>query len=258
MLRALPLLSVVLFVLIGAVGLAQAEEVFELENGMVLRGTPARETADEVVIRLTGFPDDARITVATSRIVRRQPGTLGRPPAALRPTTSAYTDAPSPGDDSVPRLSGHAWRAPATHILPLEEPSVHREGFLERLHRVAHLAMPTDMTSRGVLAALFFVALLALIGSGARLLEVEGLSLADAALLAGALGFMVLADTLHADELLRADRALWLVPTQAAVWLALALGTLRCGLGKAVLLLAFLLFSLSVVTFAAGAVLVAF
>ena len=48
------------------------------------------------------------------------------------------------------------------------------------------------------------------------------------------------------------------VPFYFMSWLALAFATVRCGFGKSVLLLAFLLFSLGVVTFTAGAVLVAF
>lgn len=258
MLRALPAIAVALLLHLACAAKARAEEVFELENGVVLRGTVARETGTEVVIRLSGFPEDARVTVQAARIVARRAGTLGRPRLPEASTRPAFTDAPSAGDVPLPRFSGRPWSAAAPGLLPLEEPSVQREGFFERLPRVVAMAMPTDGPTRGLLAGLLYGTLLALVLLGGRLLEIEGLNLARAALLSAVLGGLLLADAVFRAALLRADRAPWVVPGQALAWLGVAWTTLRCGAGRAVLLLAFLLFSVGVAGFAAGAVLVAF
>ena len=70
------------------------------------------------------------------------------------------------------------------------------------------------------------------------------------------LGALLMANVFADDYLLRADRAVWVLPLEALAWMTAALLVLRCGLGRAVLLLAFVLFSLGVVVFTAGAVLV--
>ena len=254
-------LAVLVLLLAGTVALAlpaRADEVFVLDNGMVLRGTATKETDREVVVRLSGFSDEARVTVELARIVSRRAGTAGRgmsatPEARLRPT-----DGPSGSDTDVPRLEGPAWVRPGLENEPLEEPGVKHEDYFERLRRVALLAMPGDRPTQAVLGLLYFAALLALVGLGSRLLEIEGVNLARASILATVLGVMVLADAIYRDDLLRADRALWMVPSQALAWLGLAFGLLRCDWAKGILLLAFLLFSLSVVAFAAGSVLVSF
>jgi hypothetical protein len=239
-------------------GVAQADEVFELDNGMVLRGTPVKETGTQVVLKLSGFSDEARITVETARIVHRRPGNRGPGMGPAETTLARATDAPTSGTSDVPRMGTRTWVPPSLEDDTLEEPEVHHEGFFERLRRVALMAMPGDVGTRSALGALFFAALLALVGLGGRLLEIEGLNLPRALVLAGTLGLVVLSDTLYRETLLRADRALWIVPMQAAAWLGLTLALTRCGLGKAVLLLAFLLFSLSVVSFTAGSVLISF
>jgi hypothetical protein len=251
-------LAAALVLLCAWAGTARADEVFELDNGMVLRGTSVRESATEVVVRLSGLSSEARVTVETARIVRRRPGNMGRPAAPTGAPLARATDLPSSGGVDVPSLGARTWTPPTVEAEPLEEPGAHREGFFERLRRVALMAMPNDIATRIALGTLFFAALLALVGLGGRLLEIEGLSLARTGVLAGALGVMVLSDALYRDMLLRADRAPWVVPAQAAVWLALTFGIVRCTVPKAVLLLAFLLFSLAVVSFTAGAVLVAF
>lgn len=255
MIRAL---AAALVLLCAWAGTARADEVFELDNGMVLRGTAVKESATEVVVRLNGFADEARVTVETARIVRRRPGNTGRPVGPVGAPLARATDLPHADGVDVPRLGSRTWTPPSLEAEPLEEPGVHREGFFERLRRVALMAMPNDTLTRIMLGTLFFAALLALLGLGGRLLEIEGLNLLRAGALAGALGVMVLSDALYRDILLRADRALWVVPTQAVAWLVLTFGLVRCTPGKAVLLLAFLLFSLAVVSFTAGAVLVAF
>jgi hypothetical protein len=251
------LLLVAFLALLVAASAARADEVFVLDNGMVLRGTAMSETKSQVVLRLTDFPDDARITVETRRIVQRRPGNVGKPTeVAVRPLLRA-TDTPHGDVGSVPRLSG-PWKPTSVNVEPLEEVAPTHESFAERLRRVVLLAMPQEFTSRVLLGALFFIALLALVGLGGRLLEIEGLNLLRSTLLTLLLGGMVIADVVYRDVLLQADSALWVVPAQVVSWLALVFATVRCTFGKSVLLLAFLLFSLSVVAFTAGAVLVAF
>jgi hypothetical protein len=254
---ALLLAALVGALLFGAAP-ARADEVFVLDNGMVLRGTAMSESKEKVVLRLTDFPDDARITVETNRIVSRRPGTVGK--AVLPPPTpmSRATDVPNGDYASVPRLTAPGWKPTQVTLTPLDDPLPQHESFAERLRRVALMAMPEDVVARGVIAVLFFVALLALVGLGGRLLEIEGLNLLRSSLLAGLLGAIILADFFCRDVLLRADSALWVLPAQAVSWLALTFAIVRCGIGKSVLLLAFMLFSLAVVTFTAGGVLVAF
>jgi hypothetical protein len=228
-----------------------------LDNGMVLRGTAMSETKTQVVLRLTDFPDDARITLETSRIVQRRPGNVGKPVTVATTPLLRATDTPHGDVGGVPRLSG-PWKPATVNVEPLEDVTPTHESFVERLRRVALMAMPQELTSRILLGALFFIALLALVGLGGRLLEIEGLNFVRSSLLTLLLGGMVLADVMYRDVLLEADSALWVVPAQVVSWLALVFATVRCGFGKSVLLLAFLLFSLSVVAFTAGAVLVAF
>jgi hypothetical protein len=248
---------VVLLALFAAAPAARADEVFVLDNGMVLRGTAMSETDKQVVLKLTDFPDDARITVETSRIVNRRPGNIGKPEVPLATAIARATDSPHGDVSSIPRLSG-TWKPTSLEIEPLEDITPPHESFVERLQRVTLMAMPQELAGRLILGGLFFVALLALVGLGGRLLEIEGLNLPRSAVLAAVLGGMVVADTIFRDVLLRADAAIWVVPAQVVAWLGLVFATLHCGFSKSVLLLAFMLFSLAVVTFTAGAVLVAF
>lgn len=256
--RAAPFPVVVLLALLGWALPACAEEVFVLENGSVLRGNAVRETPDGLVIRLSGFADDARVTVATSRIVRRYAGTQGIPPGSGGRPEARPTDLVARPADDLPRFEGRPWTPGPTVSGPVEEPSVQREGFFERLQRVVLMAMPRDPDSRSLLVLLLFGALIALVLLGSRLLEIEGASLATSALLASAFGTLLLAFVVYSETLLRADRALWVMPAASASWMALAWGVLRCGFAKVVLLLAFQVFSLGIVAFTAGAVLVAF
>jgi hypothetical protein len=256
--RPVLLLALLLGALVCGASAARADEVFVLDNGMVLRGTAMNENEKVVVLRLTDFPDDARITVELSRIVTRRPGNVGKPVVPAPSLLSRATDVPYGDPGTVPRLTGPGWNPTHVQLAPLEEAAPQHESFTERLRRVALMAMPEDVLGRSVIAVLFFVALLALVGLGGRLLEIEGLNFLRSAVLAGLLGALILADFFYRDVLLRADAALWVVPAQALSWLALTFALVRCGVGKSVLLLAFMLFSLAVVTFTAGGVLVAF
>ncbi len=255
--RALLSLAVVLLLSVVASSAARADEVFVLDNGMVLRGTAVAQNENGVVIRLADFVEDARVTVAAKRIVKRYDTSAREAtPNALGPMAFA-TDAPIAAGDQPAPFTGRPWNPGAVASAPLEEPSAHTETFFARLRRLGLMALPPDALSRVTIAVLLCGALLALSLLGGRLLEIEGLGPLPAVLLSAAFGTMVIADALYSDLLLRADRALWVLPGQALAFVGLAWGTLRCELGRAVLLLAFMAFSLSVLVFAAGAVLMA-
>jgi hypothetical protein len=250
--RLAPLLGAVLASLALAAP-ARGDEIFVLDSGTVLRGVPIREADGRIVVRLSGFGDDARVTLETSRIVRRfstrEPG-----PKGLRPPPVAAEDAPGEGQPAA------VWTPPALVLdpVPPEEPELDEEGFFERLGRVLGMSVPPDANGRVALLVLVIMALMALVGLGARLVEVEGLTLGRTALLALLLAAILGANLLFEAETLRADRAVWALPLQAALWLVSARLLTRCEFSRAVLLLAFVLFGVLVGLFAAGAVLVSF
>mgnify|MGYP001812913423 FL=1 len=93
---------------------------------------------------------------------------------------------------------------------------------------------------------------------GCRLAEIENLGLDRSTVLASLLGLFLAADLFLHDTLLRADTATWVLPIQAGLWLAVAVPVLRCGFARSVLLFAFVMFSLAVLVFTAGAILVTF
>ena len=257
--RALLSLAAVLLLSVVASPAARADEVFVLDNGMVLRGTAVAQNENGVVIRLADFVEDARVTVAPARIVKRYDTRGWRATSGARGPMAFATDAPAAADagDTPAPYTGRPWNSAVVESAPLDEPSAVHETFFARLRRLGLMALPSDTLSRVTLAVLLCAALLALSLLGGRLLEIEGLGPIPAVLLSAAFGSMVLADTLYSDLLLRADRALWVLPGQALAFVGLAWGTLRCELGRAVLLLAFMGFSLAVLVFAAGAVLMA-
>jgi hypothetical protein len=78
------------------------------------------------------------------------------------------------------------------------------------------------------------------------------------AVLAVLLGGILGADVLWNREMLRADRAIWVLPVQGLGWLTAAMGILRESPGRVILLFAFVLFSLTVAMFTAGAILVSY
>lgn len=239
------------------VGTASADEVVVLDNGTVLRGLAVRELGEAVVLRLTDVGGQgARVTIPHSRIVRRFVSVERGPPrqpAEHLPLVWERGDGATSLASEAPLWAGNQ---PTPADLPLEEPSAKAEGFFHRLARVAVLSIPRDLPGRVGLGGLFFIALLALVGMGGRLAEIETMGYAKASVLALLLGAMLYADILFHGELLRADRAGWVLPLQGVVWLGGALVVLREGLGRAVLLFAFVLFSLAVVIFTAGAILV--
>jgi hypothetical protein len=257
MLRTFLSLAGVLLLTLAASVAARADEVFVLDNGMVLRGTAVGENANGVVIRLTDFVQDARVTVAPARIVKRYDMREGPVRPALAPPMQLATDAPGSTVEAPPSFVARTWDPVALDTAPLEEPSPRNEPFFSRLARLSSMALPVQQGSRILLGCLGLIALLALVLLGGRLLEIEGLGLLRGVAISGVFGLLVLANVLYSDALLRADRALWVLPLEAVSCLFLTCAVLRAGLGRAVLLIGFLCFSLSAVVFAAGAVLMA-
>jgi hypothetical protein len=252
--RSLLVLAALLVLALGADVAVADEEVFELRNGGLFRGTVVEETADEVVVRLTGFDAQSRFTIPRNQIVRR--------------FVSAVYDT-SPGSD--PHVVVTDWSASTTRVDPpppttvapepydaVIDPGPRGEGFFGRLSRVIGGAVPPDATGRGFFVILLLAALTAIVALGGRLAEIESMTLGRTTILALALGALLALDVFHHADVMRADRAAWMLPVQAAAWTALALAVLRCGVPRATLLLAFVLFSIAVTVFCAGAVLVTF
>ena len=142
--------------------------------------------------------------------------------------------------------------------LPGEEPSIRDESFFRRMARVIVLSIPQDIAGQFILGLLLFGALLSLVTLGARVAEIDTMGAARSVLLALLLGGFLTVDVWMSASVLRADRAIWIVPLQGLAWLTGAWVLTRCGFARAVLLFAFVLFSLAVVLFVSGAILVSF
>jgi hypothetical protein len=247
----LPLL--VLFLLVSTAAAARAaEEVFVLDNGSVFRGHVVQDGEQVVRLRLSGFAD-AVVNLERSRIVNRfVPATA--PPAPSRPQTSfddwmASTRSATASDAS--ESDGPA-------RLPEEEPDIHDESFFQRMARVTVLALPSSIGGRLTLGALFLFGVVSLMFLGARMVEVETLTTGIAILLAGLLAGAFAVNVLYYEDMLRADRAPWILPLQGILWLGVASATLRCGFERVFVLFAFVSFSLALAVFAAGAILVSY
>jgi hypothetical protein len=235
-------------------GPARAEEALVLDNGAILQGHVIRETEDALVFRLSGVGTDSRIEIRRDRIVKRfttfdptrRVAEADPSPELLRPpaTESSTSVAPTPAPFPTPLP------------LPAEEPAPYQETFFARLLRLAALAFPRELPARAFLGLLGFVVVLCLVGLGARVADLEGMTLGRNTVLALAFAGLVAANAYWSDRVLRADVASWLIPAQLLAWVALASATVRCGIGRAVLLLAFVVFTGSIVAFASGALLV--
>jgi hypothetical protein len=257
--RRIPLLVLVVAGLLAAAPRsARAEELFVLDNGTVFRGEVLRETEDELVVKLAGFGRDARVTLEKKRIVRRSVTRYTSGPLAVPTPTETVREPEEAGER--PSLDARpTWiETSSAEREPVVEPPIHGENFFQRLARVAVLGLPKEPAGRVVLGALLLIALLAIVGMGGRMAEIETLSLGRATFLAALLGAALAADVFWHSHLLRADRALWVLPSQGFAWLAAAVATLRENVGRVVLLFAFVLFSVAIVVFSAGAILVTF
>ena len=211
----------------------------------------------------------SQVTVARSRIVQRfvtVDPKVGLPGGRLVPEAGHVEGAPTEVLTdvtlaSLPAATSTPTGAPTLKIrkvpaIPDEEPTARQENFFERSQRRAVMAFPRDPGSRAFLACLGLVVLLALVGLGGRMADVEGLTLSRSTLLAFLLGGLVLLNVLWADTLLRADRAPVLVPLQLLAWMGCAAGILRCGFARAFTLLGFVIFAGALVSFTAAVVLV--
>lgn len=256
MLRPVLLLLVLLLPLLAAPAAWAVEEVFVLDNGTTFRGQVIRSGDSDIQIRLAGFGRNASVTLATARIVTR----FVPVDTTARTTKTALPDADWTADAQAAAAAPIETDTPVVleQALPAEEPSTRDEGFFHRLARVAVLSMPASIAGRTVLGVLLFVALLALVMLGCRLAEIEELGLGRAAVLAALMGAFLVADIWLHEVVLRADRATWVLPVQAALWLTLAVPVLRCGFARTILLFAFVMFSLAVLMFTAGAILVTY
>ncbi len=237
---------------------AEADEIFVLDNGVVLRGYAMSETDDSIVVRLTGMHADNRITVRRSEIVRRYTTShyVARSKAPVRP-------APASGAEPLP-VDADATEAyfplpqPTRPRLPAELPSADEEVFFIRFARVAHDATPDSLKGQLILAALVLGVLMLLVGVGVRLVDLEPPSWANLVLLSLLLGGIVIGDLMYPHIILRSDRAVWVLPLQILGWCGASRLVLGGPISRSVLLMGFSLFSLMSFLFVTGAVLISF
>jgi len=250
--------------LVALASRAEAEEVFVLAGGSIVRGTMVRETEDKIVVRLSSYYDENTITLRRAEITKRYLLKAGQ---AQRPEVAHDVDAPA---DAVP-LQGMPG-VPHTIVLasdedlvgrgvdgeplPRAEPSLDSEGFLERLQRVVSQALPETLEGRLVLGGLLLLTLAAFVAGGTRYLGMKAASLQASTTLGFLLGVFLVADTIWHEQLLRADRAIWIVPLQGVIWLGVARGSLEAPLSRTIPLLALMLFAATAFAFGVGSVLV--
>ena len=243
---------------------AWAEEVFVLDNGNVVRGRVVRESEDEIVIRLSGFVNENRITLRPSEVVRRFTSVdpnrkVGLPETVL---DEAPDHAPLGPRNGVPRTivlatdlrNPHA-SAPG-YDLPNGEVAMESEGFFARLRRVSLMALPESLEGRMVLGFLLLVVMTVLVAGGTRMLGMKAVSLHASTSLGLLLGVFLVIDILWSEDMLRADRAVWIVPLQAVIWLFVARSTLDAPLSRTVPLFSMVLFASTCFVWATGSLLV--
>jgi len=240
---------------------AHAEEAVVLDNGTVLRGSVVREDVTTIQLRLSGVGRDNRVTIEKDRIVQRfstavapkTPEPASTSGDGRKPFVAETDDAASNGP--VPLVAGLS-RVTETPRLPDEEPLARQESVFQRMGRRAVLAFPATPLSRAFIAALGVLLLLCLVGLGAKMADIEGLTLANGTVLALLLGVLLTLTVLWADPLLRADIAAFWIPIALLAWTGCAAAILKCRLGRSFVLLAFVLFAGILTTFSAGVVLI--
>jgi hypothetical protein len=226
-----------------------------------------REDEHSIVFKLSGLGTESKITVTRDRIVQRfttnDPRRAPVVPPAIERVRSNEPPIPvvlsGPG---IPLVRAANQAPPPAEALDatmepiFDEPFANQESFFARTARRAMRAFPGEPVSRAVIAALALVVLLALVALGGKMADIQGMTLGRSTLLAVLLGVIVTVDCVWAETLLRADHAVVVLPLQLLAWVACAAGSVRCGIGRSVLLLAFVIFSGVLATFSAGAVLV--
>jgi len=264
--RLVPLLCLLVCFLVPAV-CAWGEEVFILDNGNVVRGRVVREDEKQIVVRLSGFVQENRITLLPREVVRRflnvDPRRKIGLPAVEEEITLAFQ--PETVRDGVPRTVLLAPELTAARDraalgsgtqLPQAELEMANENFFARLRRVAIVAAPDNVEGRVLLGILLFIVLTVLVAGGARMLGMRATSVHASSSLGLLLGIFLVSDLLWSDALLRADRALWIVPLQAVIWLGVARSTLDAPLSRTVPLFAMVLFASTCFVFAIGSLLI--
>lgn len=236
----------------------RAIEVFKLENGFAVRGRVIRETDDKVVVRLSGTFENNTITLRRDEIQDRR---VHVDPTVKPIERIGDTDAPAAiqpsGTLAMPRTTRYdADGSARLGRLPGDEPELETEGFGQRLVRVTKMAFPDSLEGRLLVGFLALLALSILVGAGARMLGMKSPSLHASTTLGFLLGAFLLADILLHDEMLRADRALWVVPLQVVVWLGTARALLDAPLSRIVPLFSMVLFTALCLMFLTGSLLV--
>jgi hypothetical protein len=239
--------------LVLGAGSAAAEEALVLDNGAILRGTVVREDGDALLLRLSGVGSDAKVSVERRRIVQRFVTVDVNAPAG--PTRDVAAP-PRALEEPVRVAAAPVLAAAILPALPEEEPRAAEETFLQRSTRRAAMALPSEPGPRAFLAAAGLLVVLCLVGLATKMADVEGASLGKTTLLAFLFCGMVTMTWSWSDMFVRADRATVLIPIQLLTWVGLAAAILRCGLGRAFHLLAFVLVSSALVVFSAAVVLV--
>ncbi len=267
-------MRLLLSILLLALGLglfasaAQAEEVFILRNGAVVRGFVVRETEEKLVVRLAGFTEVNQVTVRKSEIARRYETKKSEPAVHIPPVGDDAMDAvtiphvpgmstgPEPTKGPKPRTGSSTTAPKADGPASVREPTLEDEGFFARLQRVTGMALPRSLEGLLLVGFLFFVVLTVMVAGGARVIGLKVPSLHASSSLGMLLGVFLAADIGLHHELLRADRAIWILPLQAAIWLFVARTALDAPVGRVVPLFAFALFGSACFIFFTGSVLV--
>ncbi len=237
---------------------AEADEVFELRGGVVVRGYVMRESADTLTIRLTGFTQPTTVTVKRLNVVRRyangQSPPAPTPKSAVErsPTETASARSVRPGQLRLSR----SFRAGSAEERTSSYLSIDDETFLERFIRLAKVAIPNNLHSRLSVGFLLILITTLMVGAGTRLADIEAPSFGGTVICGLLFAGVFAADALLYNQLLRADRAIWVVPLQVVGWIGAARLLLGGSVPRAMLLFAFVLVSLLTVIFATGAVFV--
>lgn len=264
--RLLPLCLLLSALFVGVD--AYADEVFVLDNGFVVRGRVVREDDKEIVVKLKGFAKANTITLTPSEIVRRfddAPARGHRDKGVERlpldaavpdgvPEPKAWTGAPkttliAPDLQPVPTTTGDV------HV-PGGDPGMKQETFFARLERVSRQALPQSLEGLLLVGFLLLVVLTIMVAGGTRLLGMKAPSLHASTTLGLMLGVFLVADIRFSDEMLRADRAVWIVPLQVGLWLTVARSTLDAPIARIIPLFSMVLFAATCFMFATGSLLI--
>lgn len=233
-------------------------EVFVLDNGFVVRGRVVREFEDRLVVRLSGLLERNTITLRRSEIRERKThADLAAAPVVRLTDTEAMSGIDYSAPVGQPRTTRYdSEGVERTVSLPEDEPELEREGFGARLVRVTRMSFPPSLEGRLLVGFLLLLALSVIVGGGARMLGMKAPTLHASTTLGFLLGVFLLADILLHADMLRADRALWILPLQAGIWCATARALLDAPLSRIVPLLAMVLFASTCFMFLTGSLLV--